>query len=746
VAASSLALAALQVAVAVLVLASGQHPAQSLDGLEPLASIAAPVAAVTTSPTGGWWAAKADGSVIAGDDAPNYGSMGGRSLNASLVGVASTASGGGYWLLGSDGGIFTFGDAGFFGSTGAMRLNQPIVGMAATPSGAGYWLVAKDGGIFTFGDAGFFGSTGAMQLNQPIVGMAAAPSGAGYWLVAKDGGIFTFGEARFFGSTGAMQLNQPIVGITTAEDGGGYRMVAADGGIFSFGTLPFHGSLGDRQVSSVVVGMASRGGGGYVLVQADGTVTGFGPAVAAPVSPAPPAPTSPVQPPASPAIGSLSLSRTALRPGDSLRLSGLGFRPGSAVSIELHSDPIDLGTATTDSSGSVTTDVTIPPTAPTGSHTVVVEGEDPAGQPIVRTGGVFLGLTPPAAAWVSASPATVEPGDTVTISARVSDESGLRTIELQSRYGNSGTGSVWCPGWPTLVSGTTRDGVWSLTCTVPATAQSGTYTVTPYLGDNAGNYLNTNGGPTSTVKGTYDVVNGSSDFDAPVVELLTATPSTVSPGDVLTISAHLTDASGIRSVELQSMHERSMTGSVWCPGFAQLTSGTQFDGVWSLTCTVPTTAQSGHYTVTPYVGDNAGNYLNTNGGPRGITFGAYDVIDGSDDFDPPVVEWITAAPATVSPGEVLTISAHVTDASGVRSIELQSRYETSSTASVWCMDSPQLTSGTNTDGIWTVTCTVPEVANTGTYTVTPYVGDLAGNYLNTNGGPTSTLRATYRVL
>jgi hypothetical protein len=56
----------------------------------------------------------------------------------------------------SDGGVFCFGLP-FAGSMGGKTLNQPIVGMA--PFGAnGYWLVAADGGIFSFGGAPFFGT------------------------------------------------------------------------------------------------------------------------------------------------------------------------------------------------------------------------------------------------------------------------------------------------------------------------------------------------------------------------------------------------------------------------------------------------------------------------------------------------------------------------------------------------------------------------------------------------------------
>lgn len=106
---------------------------------------------------------------------------------------------GGYWEVASDGGVFAFG-APFHGGLGGKPLNAPIVGGAVTPDGGGYWLVAADGGVFAFGDAEFLGSTGSIALNAPIRGMAATRSGRGYRLLGGDGGVFCFGDAEFRGA------------------------------------------------------------------------------------------------------------------------------------------------------------------------------------------------------------------------------------------------------------------------------------------------------------------------------------------------------------------------------------------------------------------------------------------------------------------------------------------------------------------------------------------------------------------
>jgi hypothetical protein len=107
--------------------------------------------------------------------------MGGRPLNAAIVGMAATTDGGGYWEVASDGGIFSFGDAAFHGSMGGRPLNAAIVGMAATTDG--YWEVASDGGVFCF-NAPFYGSragTGADTFFAIVPG----PGFVGYLLAGQ---------------------------------------------------------------------------------------------------------------------------------------------------------------------------------------------------------------------------------------------------------------------------------------------------------------------------------------------------------------------------------------------------------------------------------------------------------------------------------------------------------------------------------------------------------------------------------
>ena len=224
-----------------------------------------------TADQGGYWMAASDGGVFSFGAATYHGSLGGTHLNAPIVGIAATPyeaappggqsnpAGKGYWLVGADGGVFAFGDAHYYGSMGGKHLNAPIVGMAPTSDGHGYWLVAKDGGVFTFGDATFHGSTGALRLNAPVVGMAPAPNNGGYWLVAADGGVFAFGSATFHGSMGGKHLNAPVTAIDATPSGMGYRLVARDGGVFDFGDATFYGSSGGAALTAPVVSASGVG-------------------------------------------------------------------------------------------------------------------------------------------------------------------------------------------------------------------------------------------------------------------------------------------------------------------------------------------------------------------------------------------------------------------------------------------------------------------------------------------------------
>lgn len=68
---------------------------------------------------------------------------------------------------------------------------------------------------------------------------------------------------------------------------------------------------------------------------------------------------------------SVTLSATQVKPGDRLTITGTGFAPGDDVRVELHSDPVLLGTVAVADDGTAKLEVVIPE-VPAGDHQIVL--------------------------------------------------------------------------------------------------------------------------------------------------------------------------------------------------------------------------------------------------------------------------------------------------------------------------------------------------------------------------------------
>ena len=441
----------------------------------------------------------------------------------------------------------------------------------------------------------------------------------------------------------------------------------------------------------------------------------------------------------------VSVGQAVIRPGASLLTTGQGFKPGSSVHLILHSDPISLGTAAVGSDGAFSQTVVIPASVPSGSHHVIAEGTSETGEDVAPDVALSIDATPPQVDVVTVSPQIASPGDTLTIAAHVTDDSGVQAIELQSRLTGSAGNTPFCDNYATLTTGTSTDGTWSITCTVTDHTLNGNYVVTPYAEDVAGNWLNSNGGPTTDTTGTFTITGGLDPPPPPDIVSISATPATLSPGDSFVVSAHVTSEIGVQAIELQSLLDGSSGVWPFCDSYATLTSGTALDGVWSIDCTVPDQVLSGGYTITPYAEDIAGDWTNTNGGPASPTTGTFTVTGGLSNVDRPTVVSIDVDPNVVSTGQTFTVSAHVTSPVGVKAIELQSSAVGVPGNWAFCDGYATLASGTTTDGIWSLQCTVPAIVASGSYVVTPYVEDILGQWVNSNGGPPSDTQGSFTV-
>jgi LPXTG-motif cell wall-anchored protein len=88
--------------------------------------------------------------------------------------------------------------------------------------------------------------------------------------------------------------------------------------------------------------------------------------------------------------GQLTESTTAAHPGDSVTVSGCGFKVGSSVSIDFLSTPVHLATVTADANGGIGATVTIPANAAPGNHTIEATGVAPSGAPLVLSANITI--------------------------------------------------------------------------------------------------------------------------------------------------------------------------------------------------------------------------------------------------------------------------------------------------------------------------------------------------------------------
>jgi len=76
--------------------------------------------------------------------------------------------------------------------------------------------------------------------------------------------------------------------------------------------------------------------------------------------------------------------------GSRVEVSGSGFAPNSQVDVWLNSDPVYLGAAQTDDTGSFTQEFVLPPDAAVGNHTLTMNGLNKLGQELSAAVGVVV--------------------------------------------------------------------------------------------------------------------------------------------------------------------------------------------------------------------------------------------------------------------------------------------------------------------------------------------------------------------
>ncbi|MDF9749099.1 hypothetical protein [Arthrobacter sp. ES3-54] len=308
----------------------------------------------------------------------------------------------------------------------------------------------------------------------------------------------------------------------------------------------------------------------------------------------------------------------------------------------------------------------------------------------------------------------------VKVTVRLTDQTGAD--EPVVTLGHDASGQSQGFGEMTLVSGTTRDGTWERTMTIPQGSATGTWRVTLFpLDDTLGN--------TSTgfqTLATLNVTGTPSDVTGPVMVSSTVTPKSLNiatgPATVK-VTVRLTDRTGADEPVVTLGHDA--TGQSQGFGEMTLVSGTTRDGTWERTMTIPQGSATGTWNVTLFpLDDTLGN---TSTGFQ--TLGTLNVTGTPSDVTGPVMVSSAVTPKSLNiatgPATV-KVTVRLTDRTGADEPVVTLGHDT--TGQSQGFGEMTLVSGTTRDGTWERTMTIPQGSATGTWNVTLFpLDDTLGN-------------------
>ena len=166
-----------------------------------------------------------------------------------------------------------------------------------------------------------------------------------------------------------------------------------------------------------------------------------------------------------------------------------------------------------------------------------------------------------------------------------------------------------------LASGTSLDGIYTGTVTIPQYSEQGTWSINSvHLEDNAGNFstiytsqLQADGFPSSFQQ------TGMGDTTPPTLAGFSFTPTTVDTSNgtaTITFTAHITDdISGVSNTNdgVTVFADSPSTGAYQATEL-YLASGTSLDGIYTGTITIPQYSEQGTWSINSvHLEDNAGN-------------------------------------------------------------------------------------------------------------------------------------------
>ena len=332
----------------------------------------------------------------------------------------------------------------------------------------------------------------------------------------------------------------------------------------------------------------------------------------------------------------------------------------------------------------------------------------------------------------------------LTVRVHVTDDTGVADVNPHLVDDATNTGTLH--GYARLVEGTVRDGTWEADIVVARWSEPAEFVLSVNVRDRVGRRTEQRyAGQVLTV------VDDNPDVDLPVARLISPTPDATydvrDAGQDVVVKARITDAvSGVWYADLcLSMPRDGFYGGLPCEP-AELVSGDEHDGVWKAVLRVPKGEVGGDWNVevgtidwahksassVRWMGPDLYRYW-TNGGTSTDPWvqefrdgmGRFSVI-GRRDSVAPTLESFAMTPdhvETLNGQATVEFTVHATDPEGVTAVGLALNSTTNPDNDLFGIVDLQLTGGTDTDGTWTGTLTLPQGSPPDTYAVQAWVED-----------------------
>jgi hypothetical protein len=337
------------------------------------------------------------------------------------------------------------------------------------------------------------------------------------------------------------------------------------------------------------------------------------------------------------------------------------------------------------------------------------------------------------AASLSASPAKVSAGQTVTVSAKATDNVGVSECSVSYKNETAGTTET------VSLKDEDGDGVFTGQFEVTESTASGTWAASSLSASDAkGNKSELNSSDTDLSALTFEVSETAVDNEPPSFDVtsFSASPATATAGQTVTISAKVADNVGVK----------------YCFAWYKNASGGSFksislrdkdgDGVFTGQFEVTESTASGTWAVERiYAKDAEGNTCTLKPSDTDLSTLSFEVVV-TDDTEAPVVDTtsFSVTPAKASAGETVTVSAKATDNVGVSECSVSYKNETAGTTETVSLKDE------DGDGVFTGQFEVTESTASGTWAASEvYASDVKGNKCDLTSSDTDLSALTFEV-